>query len=266
MENSDSPIPPEVISEAPQAVAPRPWGFWATVGLSVVVIVATLTVQVLVLIGYIAVRTAQNPHVDLNNLAPDAGSNGLLLSVATWAALPVCLGLTVLFARLRRGWTVREYLALNCVPSRAILGGLGLLIVFVSASDGLTWLLGRPIVPDFMKSAYRTAYYVPLLWATLLVAAPLMEETLFRGFMIRGIDRSRLGAAGAIIIASAAWSLMHVQYDAYGMSQVFLMGILLGAARLRTQSLYPPLAMHSLANLIATIELIVYNLLSGGGQ
>jgi uncharacterized protein len=105
-----------------------------------------------------------------------------------------------------------------------------------------------------------------LLWATLLVAAPLMEETLFRGFMIRGIERSRLGAAGAIIIASAAWTLMHVQYDGYGMSQVFLMGILLGAARLRTQSLYPPLAMHSLANLIATIELIVFNLRTGGGQ
>jgi len=50
---------------------------------------------------------------------------------------------------------------------------------------------------------------------------------------------------------------MHVQYDAYAIVQIFLGGILFGVARLRTQSLYPTLAMHSLWNLLGLIEVIV---------
>ena len=50
---------------------------------------------------------------------------------------------------------------------------------------------------------------------------------------------------------------MHMQYDGYGIAQVFFAGILLGAARLKTQSLYPALAMHSLLNLLAMIEVVV---------
>jgi membrane protease YdiL (CAAX protease family) len=84
-----------------------------------------------------------------------------------------------------------------------------------------------------------------------------MEEPLFRGFMMRGIWHSRLGAVGAIVIASACWSLLHLQYDCYSIIQIFLAGLLLGAARLKTQSLYPPLAMHSLMNLLATVEVVV---------
>jgi membrane protease YdiL (CAAX protease family) len=62
---------------------------------------------------------------------------------------------------------------------------------------------------------------------------------------------------GAVAITSASWALMHVQYDAYAIVQIFLGGILFGVARLRTQSLYPTLAMHSLWNLLGLIEVIV---------
>ncbi|MGD0898981.1 MAG: CPBP family intramembrane glutamic endopeptidase [Thermoguttaceae bacterium] len=253
----DAPIRLEVVSEAPRAVAPRPWGFWATVGLSLLVILASFMVQIITVIGYIAVRGYLHPQRGLNQLAQDAGTSGLLLSLATWACLPVGLGLTLLFAKLRRGWTVREYLALKPVPKRTMLGWLGLLLVFVGASSGVDCLVGRPTLPEFMSQIYRNAYSVPLLWATLLLAAPLLEETLFRGFMIRGIRQSRLGVTGAIAITSAGWSLMHLQYDAYVIVQIFLLGILLGVARLKTQSLYPTLAMHSLWNLLAMIGVTV---------
>ena len=253
----DAPIQPEVISETPHAVTSKPWGFWATVGLSLVVILALVAVQTILVIGYIAVRGHLHPQRGLTKLAEDAQASGLLLSLATWASLPVCLGLTLLFAKLRRGWTIREYLALKPVPNRTMLAWLGFLLVFAAASDGLSYLLGLPTGSEFMVQVYRNANYVPLLWATLLVAAPLMEETLFRGFMIPGIQQSRLGAVGAIIITSVGWSLMHLQYDVYAIVQIFFMGILLGVARLKTQSLYPALAMHSLFNLLAMTEVVV---------
>jgi membrane protease YdiL (CAAX protease family) len=90
-----------------------------------------------------------------------------------------------------------------------------------------------------------------------VVAAPLYEETFFRGFMFRGIRQSRLGATGALLITAAVWALMHVQYDAFTVAQIFAGGILLGAARLKTGSIYTTLAMHALWGLVATIEIAV---------
>jgi hypothetical protein len=52
----DAPIQPEVVSEIPPPVTPKPWGFWATIGLSLVVIGAFLTVQTIAVLGYFAVR------------------------------------------------------------------------------------------------------------------------------------------------------------------------------------------------------------------
>jgi len=89
-----------------------------------------------------------------------------------------------------------------------------------------------------------------------MVAAPLGEETLFRGFFFQGLLRSRLGAPGAIALSSLFWALIHVQYDAYGIATIFVTGLFLGYARLKTQSLYVPIFLHSLNNLGATLELL----------
>jgi hypothetical protein len=134
---------------------------------------------------------------------------------------------------------------------------LAISLIFMAASDCLGRFWGNPITAAYMKKVYQTAYFTPLLWATFLVAAPLYEETLFRGFMFRGIRQSPLGAPGAILITALGWALIHVQYDAFTIAQIFAGGILFGIARLKTGSIYPTLAMHSLWNLIATIEVAV---------
>ena len=91
----------------------------------------------------------------------------------------------------------------------------------------------------------------------LLVAAPLFEETFFRGFLFRGFASSFLGVIGTVLVTAGLWALLHVQYDAYGIALVFALGLLLGIARARTGSLWVPIAMHSAANLVATIETAV---------
>ena len=47
---------------------------------------------------------------------------------------------------------------------------------------------------------------------------------------------------------------IHLQYDVYQIGTIFFIGILLGVARIRSGSLYVPLAMHTLINLLATVE------------
>ena len=97
----------------------------------------------------------------------------------------------------------------------------------------------------------------------MVVAAPLGEETLFRGFLFKGILHSRLGGAGAVLLTALIWALLHRQYDLFDMANIFAAGLLFGCARLRTNSIYPCLLMHGLMNLIATIEVAMVIRLAG---
>ena len=91
-----------------------------------------------------------------------------------------------------------------------------------------------------------------------MVAAPLFEEIFFRGFMFAGLQHSRLGPIGAMVLSSLAWAIIHLQYDLYGITQIFLGGLLLGYARFRSGSIFPAIAMHALMNLIATVQVIIF--------
>lgn len=248
MAQEDTPFAPPVAS------VPRPWSFWATTGLSLVVLVAFIVLQTLVTIGFVVVSTMLQPGAPIERVAADAGNNGLLLSLVCWISMPICLGLVLLFTKLRRDWTVAEYLALRPVSAGTLLGWIGILLAFCFAWDAVGYLIGRPVVSEFMREVYQTASWRPLLWATLVVAAPAFEETFFRGFMLRGLRSSWLGATGSVLVTSAIWTALHLQYDAYSLLLVFLVGLLLGAARLKSESLYPPLAMHAAMNLVATLE------------
>jgi membrane protease YdiL (CAAX protease family) len=193
-------------------------------------------------------------------------AEGLYVALATCATTPITVGLVWLFARLRRGISVIEYLALKPLSWGATARWCGALMGLVILSDGLTTVLHRPLVPEVMVQMYRSAGFVPLLWLAVVVAAPLGEETFFRGFVFKGILHSRLGGTGAVVLTALVWAVMHQQYDLYGVANVFAAGLLLGYARLRTNSIYPGLLMHAVMNLIATIEVAVVIRLSGGSN
>jgi hypothetical protein len=126
---------------------------------------------------------------------------------------------------------------------------------------GLTFT-GRPFISEFMVHTYSTVRFKSVLLFAVLIAAPLYEELFFRGFMFRGIENSRMGPIGATIITSLLWSVTHTQYDAFGITFTFLGGLLLSWALVKTKSIYVPIVLHTLWNLIATIEVALYLKLS----
>jgi uncharacterized protein len=197
----------------------------------------------------------QNPNANLD--VYKIANTGLALSVSTWFSTVACLAIIALLVKLRKPWSIRDYLALNWAPMKCLIPWALILLGFIAVTDGLTWLLGLDIVPDVMVEVYRTAGFVPLLWTALIVAAPMFEEAFFRGFMFRGVQESRLGNPIAVLITAFIWSMIHVQYDVYQLSVVFAGGILLGIARVRSNSTSLTIALHSLMNVIATIELEV---------
>ncbi len=230
----------------------RPWGLLPTLGLGAAVAVAFVTAQAMVAFVW-AIALA---FLHRGKLPHGWESSGLLLATATCFSAPVAFGFTWLFAHLRKAGTAGRYLGFRRVSLASTVVWTLALLALVAASDFLTVHLGKPVVPEFMQHAYTTAGFAPLLWLALLVAAPLAEETLFRGFLFVGILHSKLGPPGAVFITASIWALIHVQYDAYGVLTVFLAGLLLGFARLQTGSLYLTMFLHFLMNLIATIETI----------
>jgi HAD superfamily hydrolase (TIGR01509 family) len=237
----------------------RPWGFWATLGLGVLVAIAALGTQQGVGILWIVAKSSLGQ--DLTDQSP--AGEGLFVALATCASMPAAVGCIWLFTWLRKGITVKDYLALNRLSWRGMASWCAALAGLVALSDGLTTLLHRPLVPEVMVRMYQSAGIPLLLWLAVVVAAPLGEEALFRGFLFKGILHSQLGGAGAVVLTALIWAAIHVQYDLYGMANVFVAGLLLGYARLRTDSIYPGVLMHALMNLIATIEVAMFIRMSG---
>lgn len=257
VDDRNAPVAAAMPPGAASPVEPR-WGFWATIGFSLLVAAAFLAIQIAVVIGWVIVRIASTGKVPDQADAELLGSNGLFLAIATLVSMPPCLGLVLLFAKLKRGASIAGYLGLRAVSPKVVLAWLGCLLAYAVATDCLTYALGRRIVSEFMANAYQTAGVLPLLWIALLVMPPLFEESFMRGFMLEGFRRTRLGATGAVVVTSALWAGVHLQYGLYEIAVIFVGGLLLGAAKLRTGSIYVPMAMHGLQNLIATAEAAVY--------
>jgi len=233
---------------------PSPWGFWATIGFSFLTIIILLVAQIVVAIAFAVVAKVRHPDIDLHSF----GSNGLLLAIATCVSMPPTIAMSLLFAKLRKNITVKEYFCLYKPEQGQYIKWSVAVLMLALCSDALTVVLGRPIVPEFMVDAYTTAHFTPLLWFAVVIAAPLVEETIFRGFVFKGIQKSRIGAVGAILVSSAGWSALHIQYGLYGVGTIFVSGLLLGTARLRSNSIYVPIMMHAIWSLIATIEVAIY--------
>ena len=245
-------------SANPDVQKPTPWGFWPTIGFSCVIGVVFLFVSIIFSIGIIVAVKILKPQLDLMEFAHSLDSNGLFLAIVSFVIAPLVISLSVLFAKIRKNITVKEYLSLNRAGWRQFAKWSLILLLFTACSDALTSSLGCPVVSDFMVSAYKTAHFTPLLWLAFIIVAPLYEEIFFRGFMFKGIESSRVGPIGAVIITSLAWSALHIQYDILIIANIFAGGLLLGWARLKTNSIYIPIAMHALQNLIATIAVIIY--------
>jgi hypothetical protein len=197
-----------------------------------------------------------------SNLSPEAreaqyralGSNGDVLAVSTFLSTPMCLLAIFAIVKLRRGASLVDCLALQVPQRRDMVRWLAFLVAFAALADAATWLIGKPIVPEVMVEIYRTADNKGALWIAVILFAPLFEEVFFRGFVITGLSPSRLGASGAVLLSAAAWASIHGQYDAYWTFMIFLLGILLGAARVKTRSVVTPMIMHVVMNIIATAE------------
>ncbi|PHX81101.1 MAG: hypothetical protein CK540_04450 [Thermoleophilia bacterium] len=89
---------------------------------------------------------------------------------------------------------------------------------------------------------------------TIVAAAALTEELYFRGLLYGQLDR-RWGVAAAVVWSAGVFGLAHFEPNAF--PSLFVLGLILGLLRLRTQSFWPGAAVHAANNLLAFVALLL---------
>jgi membrane protease YdiL (CAAX protease family) len=228
-----------------------PWKFGASVAWGVAALLAWVAGQ---FAGAFAMFAWYG--IEASAMVAQQGVAGPLAIVITLFAAPWPI-LVLWWAIRRAGCDFADYMALNPVRGTDIILGVAIIVVLLPLGDLASHLTGRDVVPPFVVTAYKLARdngTLILLALAFAVAAPLMEEFIFRGFLFRGFSASRLGVAGGVVVASMCWAAMHIQYEIFFIVQIFLLGLVFGWLRWRSGSLILTLGLHALINLSALIQ------------
>jgi uncharacterized protein len=225
----------------------KTWGIGWTLFFAVVAFVLGLFA------GVDAMRAAMGADV------PRIGYDGAAVAVSLLVGNPIQV-VTLAFAARATGEDLFAYLGLDVPRQRDVIVAVGALAVLIVAGDVLTLALGRDLVPAFQLDLHRSALAdgaLVTLWIALIVAAPVGEEVLFRGFLFRGFVHEPREALPGILAISLIWALLHHQYDWFGTGMVFGIGVFLGYVRLWSGSTTLVILLHMLLNLESVVETVI---------
>jgi membrane protease YdiL (CAAX protease family) len=254
----------ETVPPAMEEIKPKQgiWGGWPTVGFSAAIFGIFFTAQNLAAIVFMAVQIALNPSLwSINNLMEyllKLQSNGLMMSTAIIFSGICGFFFIWLFIKLRRGYSLRDYLELKVPAGRQWLMVLGAFIVLFIGGNFADKIYTDSQALQMMTDAYLSAGWTPLFWIATVVFAPIFEESFFRGFLFVGLRDSKAGPVWAVIITSITFAIVHVQYNWTGILVILLIGGVFGLVRLFSKSLWTTIVLHAAWNLLSTISVAMY--------
>ncbi len=239
---------------SPPGREPRVWKFIGTSLWGIALFGAMFAGQVAV-VGWFLISSGE--PVDTSSMTVLL-SNGRIISLSVIMGLPAILIMLWIATRLSRT-PFADYLALRWTSWRMLAVGVVSMVLLMVVWEIISRAAGRESSPGFMIEVLKTARADGALWLLVFafcVAAPISEEFFARGFLYRGWSESFLRPGGAILLSSAVWTLMHLQYSWFFLAQVFSIGLLLGYLRYRSNSTWLVVILHGLNNLAATVQTI----------
>ena|SRR5882672_8749092 len=177
-------------------------------------------------LAYMAGTRAAIHYFSSNSLEAEAIRTALRLGSAAaywWLFKPLILSRTPDLAALRSPYLALALLVFLCVP------------VLTGADK-----MGR----------------LAIVFAITAIPVGIKEEILFRG-IVQNLLVERLGAAKAIVLTSAVFTVWHIgvwAFDPFVYTQMFLAGLLLGAVYLRSGSLLLVIAIHALFDALYSLS------------
>ena len=225
-----------------------PWKFWGTTLWCLAAVAAFFAVSVggcvalLLWLGVATLSEAEMTDLIVKEHAP------LLFAIIS-AGVIAATGVLALAIRLSH-LGVKNYLGLFWAKTfyvKAGFAGLAVLYVIFAAANYFFWpKAGEPIVQMY-NEASASGTILGLVFLVVIVA-PLVEEFLIRGFLLRGWGASRIGPTLAIILTTLVWTALHTQYGLPMLANVFCIGLLFGWLRYRSGSLLLPIVLHATQN------------------
>ncbi|MEW5964977.1 MAG: type II CAAX endopeptidase family protein [Pseudomonadota bacterium] len=241
----------------------RPGGQWRPIpAVIAVVLMFAIAAAAAVLVGSLA-----------DSVATGRLDNGAATETPAAEALPVLVWLTtiqillVVLVIVASGWYGSDRAAtLALGPPAGGAASYGAALLSMVVIFGLYTLIVMSLNPETLKQDVRP--FADMIrsdawWLALIavgIGAPVSEELIFRGFLFSALARSRVGVPGAAVLTTTAWTSLHAGYSAFGLIEVFAVGLFFSWLLWKTGSLRVPLFCHAAYNTTIILALRVIDL------
>jgi uncharacterized protein len=247
-EQTDAPFAEPVVDVSTHVPRVRDpfWGYAdlaAVIGLLLLASVLILSVALVFVFFYPALRTDQTPLLVPTNLA---------FYLALYIIFRIVLDKRYkkpVFASL--GW---------CPTTRTAIAGAVLAaapLAFVV--NGVAYLLHTPKIATPFDNIAQSQVLLALVGSMVVTIAPLFEEVFFRGFLQPLLSRT-LGIIAGVLLTAVLFGALHAaeyQFVWQYVVAISLVGVALGVVRVVTKSIIPSTIMHGCYNASFVIALAV---------
>ena len=232
------------------------WGFWGTLLWGVVIGVILFLGQLIPLVIYMKIIGETITIKNFILFSQKVETDALLLSMTVIGSAFIVVPLVFGIAKLKRGSVLKEYFDLRAYSWKTFWTWMGILVLLLIFEGYAIKAMGAKEIPNFMMNIeFPTRLSMYLLAFSVMFIAPLIEELVFRGFLLKGFSKTFMGAGGAVVVTSLLWAMMHVQYEFAYVAVIFMIGLVFGYARIQTKSLFVPMTMHLVMNGVASLGL-----------
>lgn len=108
-----------------------------------------------------------------------------------------------------------------------------------------------PAIQSDIKLEYKLN--ILLLLPLVAVIVPIVEEAVFRGYLMRVMLRSKYSPFFTVLLTSVLFSLSHLTYTHF--LGIFIAGLVLGFVAYKFYSIIPAIVIHSLFNIMVMIDI-----------
>ena len=188
-------------------------------------------------------------------------SEGLSWSVSGLLVNIILIPITLLFIyvdgsldrikeMLRFGSVKRTLILILAIPIAVTIFGWILNIIYTVLWFGI---FGEPSINTDMGTYWESSSIdIALLFLSVAIVTPIVEELMFRGYILDAINRKH-SEWTAIIWSSILFGLLHLLGGVFYAGSALIGGLIYGWIRVRTGSLLTPIACHMIWNILALV-------------
>ena len=226
--------------------APNPFENLRSRALVPLVILATVVlVAVFYVVAALTPLNARDPQIF--EVSVQLALYGALAASIVWVCARWGVGLRRLVGTWPRGYDRRDWLRLASLLAVTMAFSYGSALVSLYLLSILNPSLLEFLVEALSPALDSTLGYRLSMAVIIVILAPILEETLFRGILINrwGV---RWGVPAAVIASSVAFGILHANPVGIGMA-----GLVMALLYLKTRTLIVPSLFHAANNLVPTL-------------